>query len=65
MDDARQVIMDFLGLPSSQRRFLAERYGVFTPGEPEPERNKRIIKAVGEQGKQSEFAKFVAAAKSR
>lgn len=64
MTTPRQTIYDFLMLRSSQRKFLAERYGVFTPGEAEDERNKRIVRAVAEQGKQAEFAELVAAAKT-
>lgn len=63
--NARHLMLDFLRLPLSQRRFLAERYGVFTPGESETERNKRIIQAVIDQDKRDEFAALVAAAKSQ
>ena len=62
--DARKTIYDFLTLPSSQRRFIAERYDAFVPGELEHERSKRVVAAVVAQGKQTEFAELVDAAKS-
>ncbi len=65
--DPVKLIRDFLGLPISQRRFIAERYGVtkLDPMEPDMERDKRTILTVAEQGKQIEFALLVDAAKSK
>ena len=65
--DPMKLVRDFLGLPLSQRRFLAERYGVTKsdPMEPDFERDKRTIIAVSEQGKQIEFALLVEEAKTR
>lgn len=62
-----QLVRDFLGLPLSQRRFLAERYGVskLDPMKSDFERDKRTIQMVAEHGKQIEFALLVENAKSR
>lgn len=65
--DPVNLVRDFLTLPLSQRRFLAERYGITKadPMEPDFERDKRTIMAVAEQGKQIEFALLVEEAKSK
>src|ERR1700722_17584033 len=62
-----KLVRDFFDLPLSQRRSLAERYGVIKsdPTEPDLERDKRTIMAVADQGKQIEFALLVDAAKSK
>jgi hypothetical protein len=62
--DALDLIRSYCELRLSQRRRLAERYGVqIQPGEPELEWMKRTVKAVGEQGKQDEFKLLIAEAK--
>ena len=65
--DPLKLIRDFCGLPLSQRRFIAERYGVtkLDPMEPDLEFIKRTINAVADQGKQVEFSLLVDEAKSK
>lgn len=60
-----KLVMDYLSLPLSKRRSIAERYGAFTPGEDEMKRSQRTIDAVIEQGKIVEFALLVNEAKSK
>lgn len=65
--DPVSLIRDFFSLRLSQRRFLAERYGVtkVDPKETDLDFGKRTIMAVVDQGKQVEFAILVEAAKSK
>jgi hypothetical protein len=61
------LVRDFCSLPLSERRFIAESFGVTRadPMEPDLEIVKRTVKAVVDQNKRDEFAELVAAAKRK
>jgi hypothetical protein len=65
--DPMRLVRDFLSLPLSERRALAEHYGVTKgdPSEPDFERDKRTVSVVSEQDKLVEFSLLVDAAKLR
>jgi hypothetical protein len=65
--DPMKLVRDFCSLPLSERRRIAEQYGVAKgdPMEPDFEKVRRTIDAVVEQGKQVEFALLVDEAKHR
>lgn len=61
--DYHAMVREFCNLRLSQRRSIAEQFGVeVVPGEPDMDRVKKTIKAVVDQGKQVEFAELIAEA---